>query len=139
MKSSLKTCPRFAKAHMEMSKIYSGLYQDHFSLRKARQHLETAREIDPDMCDLHQQFAHVAIQESKYSEYEEELTQAVLCPFTLGGALPMWQNYWQLAMSSAGSDSTRQEAVHLRQQKYTQIIQQAVEAEQRRQQEIPVA
>jgi hypothetical protein len=88
LQSSLQTCPRFAKAHMEVSKIHSGLYPTLYNLTKSRQHLDIARSIDPAMCDLHQQFAHVAIQEGKFREYEEEQTQAVLCPFTMAGALP---------------------------------------------------
>jgi len=130
LESSLATCPRFAKAQMEMSKIYSGLYPDKFNLRLARKHLETARDIDPDMCDLHQQFAYVAIQEGNYLEYEEELTQAVLCPFTLGGAFPMWQQYWQAALNSASTQEKMTELLQ-RKEKYTRIIQEAVEAAQR--------
>jgi hypothetical protein len=134
LQSSLETCPRFAKAHMEMSKIYSGLYPDKFSLSKARQHLHTAREIDPKMCDLHQQFAHVAIQEGNYLEYEEQLTQAVLCPFTMGGALPAWQHYWQVASSNARTDQQRSE-VHQRQTKHATTIQEAVLEAQRKETE----
>lgn len=134
LESSLETCPRFAKAHMEMSKIYSGLYPDKFNLSKSRKHLNIARDIDPDMCDLHQQFAHVAIQEGGYLEYEEELTQAVLCPFTMGGAFPMWQKYWQVALNSAKTSSKRTEVQH-RQEKYSRIIQQAVEQAQRKEAE----
>jgi len=143
LESSLETCPRFAKAHMEMSKIYSGLYADKFNLHKSRKHLEIAREIDPDMCDLHQQFAHVAIQEGNYHEYEEELTQAVLCPFTMGGAFPMWQQYWKVALNSASSDSQRSD-MQQRQQHYTRLIQEAVaeaqrkEAEEQRRKESPI-
>lgn len=131
LESSLETCPRFAKAQMEMSKIYSGLYPDKYNLRLARKHLETAREIDPDMCDLHQQFAYVAIQEGNYLEYEEALTQAVLCPFTLGGAFPMWQQYWQAALNGV---STQEKMIELQQrkEKYSRIIQEAVEAAQRK-------
>jgi hypothetical protein len=134
LQSSLETCPRFAKAHMEMSKIYSGLYPDQFSLSKARQHLNTARDIDPRMCDLHQQFAHVAIQEGNYLEYEEQLTQAVLCPFTMGGALPAWQHYWQVASSNARTDQQRSE-VHQRQTKHATTIQEAVFEAQRKEAE----
>lgn len=134
LESSLETCPRFAKAHMEMSKIYSGLYPDKFNLHKSRKHLNIAREIDPDMCDLHQQFAHVAIQEGNYMEYEEELTQAVLCPFTMGGAFPMWQQYWQVALNNASTNSKRTELQH-RQEKYTRIIQEAVQEAQRKEEE----
>jgi hypothetical protein len=134
LESSLETCPRFAKAQMEMSKIYSGLYPDLFNLGKARAYLERARGIDPDLCDVHQQFAHVAIQQGKYLEYEEELTQAVLCPFTMGGALEMWQRYWQVALNSASSPSQQVE-VQERQNRYSMIIQEAVVEAQRKEQE----
>jgi len=134
LESSLQTCPRFAKVHMETSKIYSGLYPEKFNLLKAREHLNTAREIDPNMCDLHQQFAFVAIQEGNFLEYEEELTQAVLCPFTMGGALPSWQRYWQVAMQNARNEMEQME-VHQRQAKYAAIITEAVAEAQRKEAE----
>lgn len=131
LESSLETCPRFAKAQMEMSKIYSGLYPELMDLKKSREHLERASEIDPDLCDVHQQFAHVAIQQGKYLEYEEELTQAVLCPFTMSGSLNMWKRYWQVAMSSA-STPIEQAEVQERQNKYSMILQEAIiEAQQK--------
>lgn len=131
LESSLQTCPRFAKAHMELSKVHSGLYPDKFDLRMARYHLDIAQEIDPEMCDVHQQLAHVAIQEGNYLEYEKELTQAVLCPFTMGGAFPMWQRYWQVALNSATTalENERMEILQ-RQEKYKQIIQEAVKKAQ---------
>ena len=137
LESSLVTCPNFAKAHMETSKIYSGLYIDKLNLSKSRWHLERAKEIDPDLCDIHQQFAHVAIQQGKYLEYEEELTQAVLCPFTMGGAMEMWQRYWKVAIQNAEASNNPQQLheIQLRQQKYAQIIQDAVEEEKRKEQQ----
>jgi protein O-mannosyl-transferase len=128
MSSGLKACPRFAKLHMEMSKIYSGLYPDKLNLQTSLDHLEIAREIDPNFCDLHQQFAHVAIQRGDYYTYEEELTQAVLCPFTMGGAFPKWQQYWQVAENNAVGP-TQKAAVKERQAYYTRIIQDAVQKE----------
>jgi protein O-mannosyl-transferase len=133
MESALVTCPRFAKVHMEMSKIYSGLYPDKLNLATSRYHLEQAQAIDPALCDIHQQFAHVAIQQGNYLEYEDELTQAVLCPFTMGGALEMWQRYWQVALNSA--TPAQMEAVQERQARYTRIIQQAVEVEKAKEEE----
>ncbi|KAL3908270.1 MAG: hypothetical protein SGILL_008545, partial [Bacillariaceae sp.] len=133
--SSLETCPRFAKVHMEISKIHSGLYPSMFNLTTSRHHLEVAREIDPDMCDLHQQFAHVSIQEGRYREYEEELTQAVLCPFTMGGALPMWQKYWTIAVENAPPGTPQRAEMEERQLKYTRIIQEAVQEEQRKEEQ----
>lgn len=130
LNSSLETCPRFAKAHMEVSKIHSGLYPSLLNLTKSRYHLELAREIDPDLCDVHQQFAHVSIQEGRYREYEEELTQAVLCPFSMGGALPMWQKYWQIALQSAPPGTPQRDEVEERQAYYMQVIQDAVQKAQ---------
>jgi hypothetical protein len=135
LNSSLETCPRFAKAHMEVSKIHSGLYPSLLNLTKSRYHLEMAREIDPDLCDIHQQFAHVSIQEGKYREYESELTQALLCPFSMGGALPMWQKYWQLALESTPPGTLQRTEVEERQAHYTRIIQDAVQEAQRKEEE----
>ncbi|KAG7336606.1 DUF1736 domain containing protein [Nitzschia inconspicua] len=135
LNSALETCPRFAKAHMEVSKIHSGLFPSLFNLTKSRYHLEIARDIDPNLCDVHQQFAHVSIQQGRYREYEEELTQAVLCPFTMGGALPMWQRYWQIALESAPPGTLQRTEVEERQTYYTRIIQEAVQEAQRTEEE----
>ena len=54
LNSALKTCPRFAKAHLELSKISNGLYKEEFNLTKSRQHVEMAEEYDPDFCDVNQ-------------------------------------------------------------------------------------
>ena len=132
LQSSLVTCPRFAKGHMELSKTYSGLYPDFTDLAKARWHLNTALEIDPDLCDLHQQFAHVAIQQGKYMEYEEELTQAILCPFTMGGALEMWKRYWEVAINNAKAVMDDVTEIQDRQNHYTSIIQEAIEKEKQK-------
>jgi hypothetical protein len=122
MESSLETCPNFAKVHMETSKIYSGLYPNLRNLGKARHHLNRAREIDPNLCDVHQQYAHVAIQQNKYLEYEREITEAILCPFTMGGALEMWKRYWPVALASAMSSSEKIE-IQARQEEYSRKIQ----------------
>lgn len=129
LNSSLETCPNFAKAHMEMSKVYSGLYPNLRNLAKSRNHLERAREIDPDLCDIHQQFAHVAIQQNKYLEYERELAEAVLCPFTMGGAIEMWQRYWPVALNSASSQKQRSE-IQQRQDEYSRMIQKRAKEQQ---------
>jgi hypothetical protein len=97
IESSLKTCPEFAKGHLEMSKIYSGLYPERYDLPQSRWHLEQVERIDPNFCDVHAQFAHVAIQEQKYLEFEERLTQALLCPFSMTNSLDLWQRYWKMA------------------------------------------
>jgi len=100
MESALVTCPRFAKVHMEVSKIYSGLYPALFNLKTARHHLDVAREIDPDLCDLHKQYVFIAIQENNYLEVEREITGALLCPFTASGTEQLWNNYWKQLLSS---------------------------------------
>ena len=122
LESSVETCPNFAKAHMETSKIYSGLYPKLRDLKKARHHLERARDIDPDLCDIHQQFAHVAVQEGKFLEYEEELSQALMCKFTVSGSFEMWQRYWPVAVNSASSPEERFK-VEQRRDKYARMIQ----------------
>jgi hypothetical protein len=98
LESCLQTCPRYAKAHLEYSKIYSGLYSDLLNLTKSKWHLKQAEEIDPDYCDVHHQFAHVAAQEDDIFEFEERLTKSLLCPFTMTGGLPLWESYWPMAL-----------------------------------------
>jgi tetratricopeptide (TPR) repeat protein len=94
LQSSLRTCPNFAKGHMELSKVYSSLYPELYDLKKARRHLNRARSIDPNFCDVHQQFAIVAVKENKWMEVEKELFLSIQCPYTMGGAVPMWNDYW---------------------------------------------
>lgn len=74
--------------------LYSGLYPDQFNLSISRRHLQLAETFDPDYCDVNYQFAHVSIQEQKYDEFEDRITKALLCPYTMGQATPLWQNYW---------------------------------------------
>lgn len=128
LESSLETCPRFAKAHMELSKVYSGLYPNLHDLGKSRHHLDIALSIDPNFCDIHQQYAHVAIQEGKYLEYESELVEAVLCPFTMGGAIEMWQRYWPAALNSATSEEERSQ-IQRRQDEYSRVIQERAQSQ----------
>jgi len=88
LESSLRTCPRYAKAHLEYSKIFSGLYPEFYNLTKSRWHIDQARKHDPEYCDVYQQYAHVAVQQNSYHEFEESITKALTCPFTMGGAMP---------------------------------------------------
>jgi hypothetical protein len=76
------------------------------------------------MCDVHQQFAHVYIQQQEYLLMEEHLVQGVLCPFSMGGSVELWRRYWQLA----GQDPEAQK----RMEQYNKVIQRAIEEEQRR-------
>ena len=61
-------------------------------------------------------------------EFEEELTQALLCPFTLGSAKPLWDRYWQAAGNSARPEIA--EAAKRRQEKFVGIIQKALAEEE---------
>eukprot|EP00568_Trieres_chinensis_P018350 CAMPEP_0183326098 /NCGR_PEP_ID=MMETSP0160_2-20130417/81354_1 /TAXON_ID=2839 ORGANISM="Odontella Sinensis, Strain Grunow 1884" /NCGR_SAMPLE_ID=MMETSP0160_2 /ASSEMBLY_ACC=CAM_ASM_000250 /LENGTH=394 /DNA_ID=CAMNT_0025494015 /DNA_START=527 /DNA_END=1711 /DNA_ORIENTATION=+ len=125
LESSLSSCPRSAKSNLEISKIYSGLYPEKHDLKKALSYLKIVEEIDPDYCDVHQQFAHCHIQEGKYLEFEERLTKALMCPFSMGGSLPLWQQYWKLVTADpvSGADAAKRMA------KYQKIIEKAVQEE----------
>lgn len=126
MNSALVTCPRFAKVHMEVSKIYSGLYPSLFDLKKSRFHLDTAREIDPDLCDLHKQYVFVALQEHNYMEVERELTQALLCPFTSAGAEALWNNYWKQLLSSTPQGTHQHAEIEERYRNAMAIVQEGI-------------
>eukprot|EP00566_Odontella_aurita_P008001 CAMPEP_0113558774 /NCGR_PEP_ID=MMETSP0015_2-20120614/18533_1 /TAXON_ID=2838 /ORGANISM="Odontella" /LENGTH=660 /DNA_ID=CAMNT_0000460347 /DNA_START=112 /DNA_END=2090 /DNA_ORIENTATION=- /assembly_acc=CAM_ASM_000160 len=127
LESSLESCPRSAKSNLEISKIYSGLYPEKFDLGRALSYLEKAESIDPTYCDVHQQFAHCHIQETKYLKFEERLTKAVLCPFSMGGAVPMWQQYWQAVTKDPGPGG---DAARKRMDMYQKRINEAVMKEQ---------
>ena len=130
MNSALLTCPRFAKVHMEVSKIHSGLYPTHLDLQKTRYHLDKAREIDPDLCDLHKQYVFLAIQQGNYREVERELPHALLCPFTSAGAEPLWNNYWNQLLSSAPQGSHQHTDIQVRYQNALSIVQEGIRKEQ---------
>ena len=125
LKSSLRTCPRFAKAHLELSKVYSGAYPKLLNLTKSREHLSRAFEIDPDLCDAHTQAYQLAIQDGNYRDFEEHLKEAMLCPYTIGAAKAMWDRYWQLASSNPRPDIVR--AAQRRQRHYITIINEVIE------------
>jgi hypothetical protein len=126
LESSFKTCPRFAKAHLEASKIYSGLYPEFLNLTHSRWHLEQAEAIDPGFCDVHQQFAHVAIQEGRTGEFEERLSRALLCQFTLGGSLPLWNRYWTMALNAQAQPPRAVREARERYQRYTEVLNRAI-------------
>lgn len=98
LESSLRTCPRFAKGHVEISKLYSGLDVRKYNTTRAKWHLQQAESIDPNFCDVHQQFAIVAVKQHDYPELEKRLLQSLQCPFTMSGAIPMWKQYWQIQL-----------------------------------------
>jgi hypothetical protein len=126
LESSFKTCPRFAKAHLEASKIYSGLYPEFLNLTHSRWHLERAEAIDPEFCDVHQQFAHVAIQEGKMLEFEDRLCRALLCQFTLGGSMPLWNRYWTMALNAQVQPPHVVREARERYQRYTEVLNRAI-------------
>ena len=98
MESSLKTCPRSIKSNLETSKLYSGLVPHMLDLDKALSLIRTAEAIDPDYCDVHQQYAHVYFQQQKYISFEEEMVQSLLCSFTMSQAMNNWQQYWKVVL-----------------------------------------
>jgi hypothetical protein len=124
LQSSLDTCPQSSKSHLEMSKVHSGLYPELLNLTRALHHLRRVEEIDADYCDVHQQYAHVYIQQQEFLLFEQELLKGILCPFTMNGSLDLWRRYWQLA----GSTPQAQERLA----NYNAILQRAVLDEQRK-------
>lgn len=136
LNSSLTTCPRFAKAHLELSKISNGLYQEEFNLTKSRYHVEQAEKFDPEFCDVHQQYAQISIQENKYLEFEERLSKAVTCTFTSNGAADLWQRYWQMTLDpKQNSNPQLVQAAQERYQAYMKEIQKAIDRETKKQEE----
>jgi hypothetical protein len=126
LESSFDTCPRFAKAHLEISKIYSGLYPELLNLTRSRWHLEQVESIDPDFCDVHQQFAHVAIQENSLLEFEERLSRALMCQFTLGGSMPLWNRYWKVALNPQAQPPQLVHEARKRYERYMEVLNQAI-------------
>ena len=124
--SSLKTCPRSAKSHLEISKIYSGLVPELFDLKQSLYHLEKVEEIDQTFCDVNMQFSHVYIQQQRVLEFEERLAKAILCPFTMSGASEMWKRYWPVVLKDPATASEGQ----ARMNRYQMQIEQAVQREQ---------
>lgn len=137
LQSSLRTCPNFAKAHLEMSKIHSGLYPEHYNLRKAKYHLKRAAEIDPSFCDVHYQLAFVALKQGigsensrvQLTEIEEHLLEALQCPFTMGQAIPLWQQYWQSVLDPSSQPESVVESNRKRYEKYQRTIQEKIQKE----------
>lgn len=119
LSTSLKSCPRSAKNHLEISKVYSGTMGGKRDLKQALYHLQKAESIDPTYCDVHQQFAHVHVQMQQLEEFETRLAKAVLCPFSVGGATEMWRRYWE---ATAASDPEAQRRVNQFQEKVRQAV-----------------
>mmetsp|Transcript_8971 Transcript_8971/g.19383 ORF Transcript_8971/g.19383 Transcript_8971/m.19383 type:complete len:704 (+) Transcript_8971:211-2322(+) len=130
MKSALVTCPRFAKVHMEYSKIYSGLYPSLYDLKTSRHHLNIARAIDPDLCDLHKQFLLLALQEHKYREVEREITGALMCPFTASGTEHIWNQYWKQLFSSVPPGTPQHAEIEGRYRTAMAVVQKGIKKQQ---------
>jgi hypothetical protein len=135
LESSLRTCPRFGKAHAEISKIYQGMDVKRTNLTLARWHLEQAEESDPDFCDVHQQFAMIGAKEFKFDEFETRLAEALKCPFTNTGSMAMWQQYWQMQLDPQSQPPAVVEANKRRYNEYVQELNKVVAIEQARQEE----
>jgi hypothetical protein len=136
LESSLKTCPRFAKAHLELSKISNGLYHEEFNLTKSRWHVQQAETFDPEFCDVHQQYAQIAIQENQYLEFEERLSKAVTCTFTSSGSADLWQRYWKMTLDPQQNPNPQLvQAAQERYQEYMKEIQKTIERETKKQEE----
>lgn len=101
--SSLKACPRSIKSNLEASKLFSGLVPQMLDLDKALSLIKNAQSIDPTYCDVHMQYAHVYFQQEKLLSFEQELVEALLCPFTMGQAMTNWNRYWQVMLASGDS------------------------------------
>lgn len=127
LSSSLRACPESAKSNLEISKIYSGLYPDKVDMERAKEYLRKAEEIDPDYCDIHQQVAMILFQEKKYLEFEERLTNAVICPFSLQWGLNTFSQYWDAVTQESGSFGGA--AAVKRRQKHANRIRKAAEEE----------
>eukprot|EP00981_Chlorochromonas_danica_P015886 scaffold14720_cov172-Ochromonas_danica.AAC.11 len=72
---TIEVCPNSAKAHLQVSKLYSGQQK----LAKAWEHLEISKRIDPEFCDTEFQEAYLYVMEA--NQYQTELMkekQAVL-------------------------------------------------------------
>ena len=104
-------------------------------LQRSCWHLQQAEVIDPDYCDVHQQFAHVAIQQFAYIEFEERLLQALTCPFTVSGSMSLWQQYWQVVLDPKKQQQQQQgqqqniDAARQRYESYMVTINAAIEKE----------
>jgi hypothetical protein len=129
MESSLRSCPRFAKGHLETSKIYSGLYQERYNLTRARWHLQQAAAIDPDFCDVHHQFALLEAREGNHIAFEERLLNAVQCAFTSAQAQVLWHQYWPQALDETNNTPEKLAGNKARYDAHMAVIAAAIEAQ----------
>jgi hypothetical protein len=129
MESSLRSCPRFAKGHMETSKIYSGLFPERFNLTRARWHLDQAAAIDPDFCDVHHQFALLEAREGHYMAFEQRLLNSLQCAFTSAQAQVLWRQYWPQALDESKNSGEKLAENKARYDSYMAVLASAIEAQ----------
>ena len=98
-------------------------------LSSARSYIEEAEKIDPEYCDVHWQMAQILFKRQQYIPFEERLTKAVLCPFTMGGAVSLYKQYWELAVMGSQNDHVTHSNILRRKEKYDDIIRKAIASE----------
>lgn len=107
LRGSLRACPRCAKSHLEMGKVYgSGLLGETKDLEQSLYHLQMAEEIDPDFCDVNHQLAQVYIQNGNFLKFEDRLTKGVLCQFTMNASYSIFQQYWSHVLNDPSQVNT---------------------------------
>ncbi|KAL7479643.1 hypothetical protein ACHAW6_005367 [Cyclotella cf. meneghiniana] len=127
LESSVRACPRSIKSNLEMSKLYSGLVPHMVDLEKALRLIETAQKIDPTYCDVHQQFGHVYFQQGKFIQFEKEMVESLLCPFTMGQAMGNWKKYWNAVLAPRNGKTDA--AARKRYDKYMKILEESIDRE----------
>ena len=130
IESSLEACPRSAKSNLEMSKVYSsGLFGVPIDKEKTLFHVEVAQSIDPDYCDVNLQLAHSYVQREKFLEFENVITKAIICQYTMVEAHSLFQQYWSKVLRDA---SMLQHGAKDRYNAQFNIIQQAILEDKKR-------
>lgn len=133
LKSSLITCPHSAKSNLELSKCYSGLFPEKQNFELALSYIEEAEKIDPGYCDVHWQMAQILFKRQQYVLFEERLTKAVLCPFTMSGAVSLYKQYWNIAVMGSQNDHVTHRNILQRKAKHDEIIRTAIASEKNEQ------
>ena len=73
--------------------------------------------------------AQILFKRQQYIPFEERLTKAVLCPFTMGGAVSLYKQYWELAVMGSQNDHVTHSNILRRKEKYDDIIRKAIASE----------
>lgn len=122
--SSLKVCPNYAKANLQLAKVYSGTIPGMENLEKSMEYTRKAEAIDPDYCQVHYQYTLLYYHMNKFPEFEERLVKAMQCPFTALNAHNLWVQYWRVVTDPhlvSAPEATK------RLNRYKQIINDALE------------